>query len=250
MRKYIKLAILPALILLDHSANAADFTKEQKEEIGKIVQEYIVANPEVITQAIVALQNKEMQAWVEKGKEAVKANLDDVFNSKSPNNGVSKPTVSVVEFFDYNCKHCKVMHGVLANAQSTNKNVQIIYKELPVLSEASLLAAKAALAAREQNKYLPLHAKLMEYNGALTEETIFSLAKEAGLDVDKLKKDMSSPKVEEELQANRKIAMSIGLRGTPTFIIGKSPATKEMDIDIIAGEIKPDELQNKINKSK
>ncbi len=244
------LYLLSVIIFIAPSLQAASFNDAQKEEIGTVVREYIVEHPEVITQAISALQDKEMKAWSDKGKENIKANLADFFNSSSPTNGVKSPKITVVEFFDYNCPHCRTMHKTLSDIASENKDIQIIYKELPVLSEASVFAAKAALAAREQNKYLEFHQKMMDQKEMLSQEKILSLAKEIGLDIEKLNKDIASTKVSDELLANRKIAMLIGLRGTPTFVIGKAPATKDMVIELIPGEIKQQELLDKINNVK
>ncbi len=237
-------------LLISTPVQAASFNEAQKEEIGTVVRDYLIEHPEVITQAITALQDKEMKAWAQKAKDNIKSNFADFFNSSSPTNGVSAPKITVLEYFDYNCPHCRTMHKTLSEIVNQNKEIQVVYKELPVLSEASVFAAKAALAAREQSKYLELHQKLMDQKDMLSPDKVLALANEVGLDIDKLKKDMDSSKVNDELLANRKTAMLIGLKGTPTFVIGKAPATKEMAIEIVAGEVKKEAFEDKIKSVK
>ncbi len=246
------LALYSALILtFANSAFAAkSFSDEQKTEIGQVVHDYLVAHPEVISEAIQALQMNEMKAFIEKAKQGVASNIDGFFNSESPTNEVKDPNVSVVEFFDYNCPHCKVMSKILNDMTGKNNQLRIVYKELPVLSEGSLFAAKVALAAREQNKYEAVHQKFIDAKEALTQEKILSIAKELGLDMEKLNKDISSDKVNNELTNNRKLAMSIGLRGTPGFVIGKYPASKEMKIEFVPGEMKQDEFEKLVDSVK
>lgn len=235
---------------LVNNLQAASLDEAQKAEIGQVVHDYIISHPEVITEAVQVLQAKEMKAWEEKAKQAILNNTDGLFNSKSPNSGAKSPKVSVVEFFDYNCPHCKTMHKTLNDILAENKDVLVVYKELPVLNEGSLFAAKAALAAREQNKYDEFHSKLMASQEVLTQENVLALAKEIGLDVDKLNKDIASAKVNDELMANRKIAMEIGLRGTPVFVFGKYPATKDMKVDLLPGEVQKQDMLDKINSYK
>ncbi|MBS0287245.1 MAG: DsbA family protein [Proteobacteria bacterium] len=251
MKKYNLLTYTAFLLMpLVSNAQTAGFDETQKAEIGQVVHDYIISHPEVITEAVQVLQAKEMKAWEEKAKQAILNNMDGIFNSKSPNSGAKSPKVSVVEFFDYNCPHCKVMQKTLNDILSDNKDVLVVYKELPVLNEGSLFAAKAALAAREQNKYNEFHDKMMTAQEVLTEDKILALAKEIGLDIDKLNKDMASSKVNDELTANRKIAMDMGLRGTPAFVFGKYPATKDMKVELLPGEVQKQDLIEKIKSYK
>ncbi|MGD9592316.1 MAG: DsbA family protein [Candidatus Berkiella sp.] len=248
--KKLPLILFSALFFLTQSVQAASFNDAQKEEIGTLVHDYILEHPEIITQAVAALQEKEAQAWAQKAKDNIKTNLTEFFDSNSPASDTKSPQVTVVEFFDYNCQHCRSMQKTLSDITSKDKAIKVVYKELPVLSEASVFAAKAALAAREQNKYVEFHDKLMSQTDMLSQEKVLALAKEIGLDLDKLNKDIASDKISEELMNNRKIAMMIGIRGTPTFVIGRAPATKEMPIEFIPGEMKSQDFIDKINSVK
>lgn len=224
----------------------AIFDDKQKEEIGVVVREYLIAHPEVIAEAIQALQQKESQAWVDNAKKEIIANQEEIFKSNSPAIGSETPKVILVEFFDYNCPHCRAMHSMLQEIAAKNKDLRLIYKELPVLGETSLFAASAALASREQNKYHEFHEKLMTSDGALSDEKVLSIAKESGVDIEKLQKDMKNPKIIEELQRIQKLAMQLGIRGTPTFVIGRAPGTKEMTVDFVPGETTQENLMKHI----
>ncbi|HYD29545.1 MAG TPA: DsbA family protein, partial [Azospirillaceae bacterium] len=107
----------------------------------------------------------------------------------------------------------------------------------PILGPASVTAARAALAAQGQGKYTDLHKALMAHKGALDSETIFRLAKSAGLNVDQLKKDMDAPAIHKALQANVQLADSLGIRGTPGFVIGD---------ELIPGAIRLDDMKRRV----
>src|SRR5262249_60924187 len=99
--------------------------------------------------------------------------------------------------------------------------VKIIYKDLPILGEASKIAALAALASIKQGKHLALHNALMEFNGKLDRDKILEIAASVGLDRAQLEKDMEDPKLKQIIERNLALATALGVRGTPAFVIGK-----------------------------
>ncbi|MBN9286839.1 MAG: DsbA family protein [Gammaproteobacteria bacterium] len=226
------------------------FSEEQKNDIEKIVHGYIVAHPEVVKEAIIALQTQEEKTLQEQAKSAISTHSEEIFNGQSPSLEPKQPAVTVVEFFDYQCPHCKRMESRLEALLTQNKDLRIVYKELPILNPHSVMAAQAALAARKQDKYLPFHRKLMAMDQELTQENIMAAAKEVGLDVDQLKKDMASPEVANEIKANYKIAQAIGIRGTPVFIVAPHPMNKNKESEFVSGETNQDALQSLIDKAK
>jgi protein-disulfide isomerase len=243
--------ILAGLLMLTISnVFASSFDDKQKDDIGLVVHDYLVAHPEVIAEAIQVLQGREAKAWEEKSKAAIAQNRDEIFNSNSPTVEKGTPKVTLVEFFDYSCPHCQAIDPLIERLASQNKDIRIVFKELPVLGESSLFAAKAALAAREQDKYFDFHQKLMAQQGELSNDKVISLAKDAGLDVSKLQKDMESPKVKQELDDTRKQAIAIGLRGTPSIVIAPYPATTKMPIELIYGETNQQDLMKRIEAVK
>lgn len=219
-------ALLIALVigLLSVPALAADpgLTQAQKDEVEAIVRELLTKKePEIIIKAAEAAQSKMEKAAAEKGQEAISKNLDKLLNDPtSPVGGNPKGDVTVVQFFDYSCGYCKMTEGHVEKLLDEDKNVRIVYKEFPILGDASVKMAETALAAVKQGKYLPFHNALLKAQKHLTESEVFDMAKSVGLDVEKLKKDMEDPKIQEILKANHELADKLEIRGTPSFVIG------------------------------
>ncbi len=134
--------------------------------------------------------------------------------------------VAIVEFFDYACPYCKAVEPRLEAFLNSDKRVKLVVKEYPILTPESLVAAKASLAAMKQGKYRQFHQALMMFKGRLQEPVIFDTAKDAGLDVDRLRKDMQSPEIADEIIANFNLARAIRAFDTPTFIVDNHVLTE------------------------
>lgn len=218
----------------------SSFSDAQRAEIENIFKEYITKkNPEVLMEAMQELQKREMTDAANKSKTALTNDHDKLYNdAMSPIGGNPKGSVIVVEFFDYACGYCKMSEPHVEKLLKENKDVKFIYKDYPILGPASTEAAKAALAANKQGKYVQMHDKLMTAqipHGAseatAADDAIFKAAKEAGVDVEKLKKDMKDDAIDKALEANVSLGMEVGARGTPTFIIGDSVYPGAMEYD-------------------
>lgn len=157
--------------------------------------------------------------------------------------------ITVVEFFDYQCGHCVSMAPVMQTIIKSNPNVRVVFKEFPIRGPMSELASRAALAANKQGKYYQFSHALLSANQPLTEEMIFSFAKSAGLDIAKLKSDMHSSTITNELHANANLAQELNINGTPAFFIGKTNARSASGITFVLGEMSQTELQDAINKT-
>jgi protein-disulfide isomerase len=223
-------------------AQEAAVTPAQKTEIEKIVHDYLVEHPEVIREAIQALQAKEEQLEQDARSRAAVANKDLLANDPdSPVVGNPMGDVTVVEFFDYHCPYCKVVAGPLQKLLEEDKGVRLVLKEFPILGEDSRLAARAALAATRQGKYWQFHQALMEYRGKFDMPVLRSIATKAGLDPAKLEADMGADTIDPMLAANRKLAEALDLSATPTFIIGDQ---------VIEGAVPLEELKEAIKKAR
>lgn len=218
-----------------NTTKAAEFSPEQKTAIQKIVHEYVVAHPEVLVEASQVLQQRQQQQMMQQANVAIKANRQQLFAGNSPVAGSPTAKVNMVEFFDYQCVHCREVAPMVKKIMDTNKTVRVIFKELPILGQDSVTASKAALAANLQGKYLALHDAMFKSQKSLSEEQILSLAKSVGLDVDKLKQDMNSTAVQAELQANMDLAQKIGVMGTPAFIIATNTQGDNMKVFFVPG---------------
>jgi protein-disulfide isomerase len=126
----------------------------------------------------------------------------------------------VVEFFDYNCPYCKRAATDVKALLAADSDVRVVYREWPILGEGSVLAARAALAARAQGKYAEMHWALMELQGRAEEASILAAARSVGLDIDQLIVDMDSEDVTAHIEVSRGLAQSLGFTGTPAFVVG------------------------------
>ncbi len=204
--------------------NSSPFSPDQVAQIKQVVHDYLVGNPQVLVEASQALQKQELQKVEQKAQSAISDNAKIIFDDPaSPVSGNPKGDVSVVEFFDYQCPHCKDMEAVLDKIRTSDPNVRIIFKELPIFGSSSRDAALAALAANLQgpDAYLKLHNALLLETNPLTKDKIMQIAKSAGINIDKLSKDMKSDALQKQIDDNFKLAQNLGLMGTPTFIISK-----------------------------
>lgn len=203
------------------TAGGSVFTDEQKKALGDIIKDYLVKNPEVMFEIQNALEEKTQKEQEARLKAFMAENAKSIY--RSPNSSVAgnpDGDITVVEFFDYNCGYCK--HG-LAEVQKLiagDKNVRVVFKELPILSKGSEEAARAALAARKQGKYWEFHQAMLGSKGQANEASALKAAESLGLDVNKLKADMASDDVKNELQEDLKLAKAMGVNGTPHFLVG------------------------------
>lgn len=213
--------ISPALMADDNTAPT--MSDAQKKEIEKVVHDYLVANPDVLLEASQALQKKQQENMQQQAQSAIKANTNELFQGKVTVTGNPKGNVTVVEFFDYQCIHCKKMAPVLDGLIKKDADIRVIYKEFPIFGKSSEVASKAALAAGMQGKYLVMHNALLGQEKHLTDKTIMNIAKSLKLNMQKFKTDMDSKEVAQELEANRALAEKLHLMGTPAFIVGSTP---------------------------
>lgn len=176
--------------------------------------------------------------------------LNSLFhNASDPIAGNPKGSLTIVEFFDYQCSHCVNMASAIQSIIKSNPNVRIVFKEYPIRGPMSELASRAALAANMQGKYYSFNHALLTSNMDMTEKNILSLAKSKGLNVDKLKKDMNSSAVKNAIQANYSLAKELGIAGTPAFFIGKTDAKNTEEVNFVLGEMSVSDLQKALQKS-
>jgi len=190
-------------------------------QVKEIVRDYLLENPEVIVEALQIYQEREEQAEAEKARQMLMAHrdrLDDPTGRFVAGN--PQGDVTIVEFFDYRCGYCKRVMPELLDEVRKDGNVRLVFKEFPVLGEESVMAARAGIAAAQQNRYYDMHLAMMQTRGGLSEARIMAIAQGLGLDLDRLRADMASPETEEEISRNYELAQILNIRGTPGFVIG------------------------------
>jgi protein-disulfide isomerase len=223
--------LLPALFAValcatPPAASAENFSGGQRTEIETIVRNYLIAHPEVLEEAMAELNKRQATAEAEKHEASVEQNSDAIFNSpRGVVLGNKDGDVTFVEFFDYNCGYCKRAMTDMLDLMKSDSKLKVVLKEFPVLSQGSVEAAQVAVAVRMQDpggkKYLDFHQRLLGGRGPADKARAIAAAKEAGLDIARIEKDLASPEVRATIEENFKLAESMGMNGTPSYVIGK-----------------------------
>ncbi len=252
IRHALTVGLSSVALAVSMSASAAtnspkeNFTPEQTKAIQKIIHNYLVNNPEVLLEASIALRKQMAEKQKESALMAIKANKKALFDNKeNPVAGNKNGSIIMAEFFDYQCGHCKEMNKVVQQTIKQNKDLKVIFKEWPIFGGASKYAAMAAIASMKQGKYYAFHDALLAANNPLTKDKVMQVAKSVGLDVKKLKKDMDSPAIKQQLRANFKLAQALKLQGTPAFVISNKAGTK---FKFIPGAISKQGLQQSLGQ--
>jgi len=186
------------------------------------IKKYILAHPEVLVESLNSYQKQEAEQQGKKTEEELSKRTNEVYNNlASPVVGNPNGKTVIVEFFDYNCHYCKAILPDLQRIIAENKDVKVIFKEVPFLGETSASTAIAALIVydTEPEKYFAFHTALMEHQGPADNNSIAAAAQKVGIDPAKLEQSFKDKKYENLLSENFKLAQALGISGTPTFII-------------------------------
>ena len=193
-----------------------------KDDINKIVEDFIIANPEIMIESLERYSNEKEK----ESRNVSKSIIKDYYNKKTynslPSIGKENSDLILTEFIDYNCGYCKKTLSTITKLLKEVDSIKIVFVDYPILSETSELAARAVLAAEKQKKYFSYHSILLENKKPITKEFLISLAENLKLDLKVFKKDLESEEIKNKIKLNIEFAQSLKIRGTPTFIIGNN----------------------------
>jgi protein-disulfide isomerase len=214
----------------------------QKAEVQSVIKDYLLANPEIVRDAMIELDRRE-KADAEAARQKAIAELAPKIYNSNNQAVVGNPNgkVTLVEFFDYNCSYCKKSLDDVTALIKDNPDLRVVLKDFPVLGPGSVEAAQVATAVRNQisgDKYWAFHRRLLTSRVPASQASALSAAKESGADMDRLAKDMAKPEVHASIEEAMKIADSLSLTGTPSFVLGD---------DVVVGAVGYDELKAKID---
>ena len=220
----------------------SDFNNAKKNEINKLIKNYILDNPEIIIEAIEIFQKKQSFNAIKKEKEIINSLSSELYND--PNSyffGNENSELNIVEFIDYNCGYCKKNHEIMMNIINANNDIKYIIKELPILGESSLLASKFAIIiyfVDGPKIYEKFYDSLMKHNSQLNFEVLNRIANKVGSSVIDFNSRLNTDRVNNVILKNLTLADKLSIDGTPTFII---------EDNIFRGFISFDQLQEIID---
>lgn len=213
-----------------------------RAEIHNIVQDFIMENPEMIVESVDKMNVAAAKKEQEKTAKFIKNNLQNIHdNPNNPRFGNRNAKVKIVEIFDYRCGFCKRMMKVKDQLIASGVNVEMIFIELPILGEFSDKAARASLAVNiiDNTKYMDFHRELMNYSGPLDSRTIPNIVKSVGISEQEFNKTLDNSNIEKILDDNKRLAASLGILGSPAYLIGE---------ELYSGALSYDELTTIINR--
>jgi protein-disulfide isomerase len=213
---------------------AAGMSPADRKATEALVRAYILENPEIITDAVAILQQREVTERLS----AVGSDIAKPFPGAQAGN--PKGDVTIVEFTDYNCGFCRASVPDVQRLLKSDGNIRLVYRELPILSQSSRDAALWALAAARQGKHKAFHDALFA-GGRADEANIAAAARKAGLDMAAARAFAASPPASQEIERNLALMQQIGFNGTPTFIIGDQ---------ILEGALGYDALKRAVEKAR
>ena len=234
----VLVAAILGLVAAAPAAAAGQFSPDQTTEIQGIIKDYLIKNPEVLRDAITALDAKEKASEAENRTKALSrlsgdlASGPDAFSVGNPDG-----KITLVEFFDYNCGYCRRSIPDVVRLMKDNPDLKVVLRDFPILSPSSVDAAIIAGAAHRQlsgDKFWDFHKALLGNHGLVGKEQAIAAAKALGVDMSQLEKDAADPKVRSAIQHTDSMAKDLNLNGTPTFIIGG---------DVEVGAVGYDQLQ-------
>lgn len=225
LRRLPKLLLLAGLLLLplaaSQPARAQGFTAEQRAEIVRILREAMVADPSILRDAIASLQEEETRAEAAARSAALaQAGPSLERDPADPSVGPADARVTVVEFFDFRCPYCRQMVPRIEELLRAERDVRVVYKDVPILGPNSVVLSRAALAAHLQGRYEAMHEALFALRGNPDEAALRRAARDARVDFDRMVRDMEGPEVTARIEANLAAARALGVRGTPAYVIG------------------------------
>jgi protein-disulfide isomerase len=238
-RKFLAPVIVACgVFLLGQATLAAEMSQQQRRDIEAVIKDYLIRNPEVIKEALEELERRQSAAAAAKTKQVITARGQEIFRTKEDLVlGNPDGKISVVEFFDYNCGYCKRALPEVSKLIESDKDVRVVIKEFPILGPASVFAAKAALASRNQGKYVEFHDALTGIEGVKDEASVMAAAQAIGLDIPRLKADMETEAVADVIRRNYSLAEALSINGTPSFVIDETLEPGYVSFEVLAQHV-------------
>jgi protein-disulfide isomerase len=220
----------PALTIVSEQTSANASADAQ-------IRRYILDHPEVLMESVQRLQS----GATNKALVELRPQIETAFASAMAGN--PNGDVTIVEFFDFRCPYCRMAHEQVKILIAQDNNIRVVYRDMPVLDRPgqeplSRIASKIALAAAKQGKYKAFYDAVFANPGRISRETLVAIVRSLKLDETRIAKDMESDDIRKSLDSNIKLANSLGIDGTPGFIIGEQLFMGAQGVDELKAAVK------------
>ena len=230
-------AFVPRVASADPSMSPSAMPQD-RAALDQAIHDYLMNHPDVVLDALKAGQQQADAKAADQSRRTIISKRQDLLDDPDDLvQGNPNGDVTLVEFFDYRCPYCKEVEPSLDALLKEDGKLRIVYKEFPILGEASVYATHVALAAKKQGKYAEFHRAMMATKGNITDDTVLSVAASVGLDMTKLKADMAAPSTDKLIDKNYALADALAIQGTPAIIVGDTMIPGATDIDALRKDI-------------
>jgi protein-disulfide isomerase len=202
----------------------------EQARVQRIVHDYLLDNPEILPEVMRRLDDKRTGSVIEANRDAIFTPMGGAWA------GNPKGDLTIVEYFDYNCGFCRASLPTIAELLKTDNKLRIVFRELPILSDASKVAARYSVVAARQGKFAQFHQAMYD-GGPISEQSIAAALTKAGIDPAKAKTQSDDPSIDVEIENNYAIARQLSLNGTPSWVIGDHVVSSALPLEEMQREI-------------
>ena len=232
------LAVIAVIYITDRQNLPVAAVSPPAQEFGEQVHEYILANPEIVREALLELEAREVAAQAAQQQMAITQYAQLIFNSETDFvTGNPDGDVTLVEFFDYNCGFCRRALSDLDRLLEEDPNLRVVLKEFPVLGPGSIAAAKVSMAAIGEEGFYEFHRQLLIRPGGVDGNAAIEVAEAAGMDATRVLADSEDQSIVNTLSETLQMAQALGINGTPSYVIGSQ---------LVIGAVGYEELKQRI----
>lgn len=241
MKKFVLVFFLAVWMMAPLNVSAADKTAPiSQDALGEAIRTYLLENPDVMAEVFENTQKYLIAEDEKRQSEMLKKNSDALYNDERDFSiGSPDAPITIVEFFDYNCGYCKRAFPDIMKLTQKNPDVRVVFKEFPILGPASEQAARVALASKGDGKYFAIHQGLLNARGSVSGAALSSLIEKHGLNADEIVTRGKNKDIDAHIKDVRNLAQSLGVSGTPAFII---------DNQLFSGALSYDDMQSVIDE--
>ncbi len=236
----IALALLLAVASIMYVSERTPLAAQtmDQSDIGPLIRDYLLANPEVVRDALVELERRDVAAQAAQQQMAISQYAEQIFYSdRDFVTGNLDGDVTLVEFFDYNCGFCRRAMSDLTRLLDEDPDLRVVLKEFPVLGPKSIAAAKISAASINEEQFFEFHKRLLQNPGGADGMSALEIAREAGLDVARIQIEAEDQSTVDTLTDTLQMAQILGINGTPSYVVGNQ---------LVVGAVGYDELKRRI----